>query len=74
MEELQKLSLSSLCCTLLTGYCIEEIKVEYSARPDVATRIWITIEFTINGAKKYVSASHPDLVKKILIETIERVI
>lgn len=73
MEELYKLPLSSLCETLLLGYNVESISLDYKYRHEVATRIWIMVKITFHDQKCYdISGSANSIVKRRIIELLEK--
>lgn len=72
MEDLQKLPLSSLCATLLLGYNVENIELNFKYRHEVATRLWITVKITFHDQKEFdISGSTNGIVKRRIIEVFE---
>ena len=74
MRELEELPFASLLCTLLMGYGIEQFDISFRYRHEVATRIWITVNFEFGGKRFDVDGSTPAIVKRRIIERVEQIV
>lgn len=64
--------LSMIMYNLIKWFNVDTIETEFSSRPEVESRVWITVKITKGDKHWYVDGQRNDIVKDRLIRWYER--